>query len=149
MNIRKLITTDRQRLLALDAATNPHPWDAVQWQDSLDHHICIGLESNGQIIGFVIAMLLPDEVEMLLIAIDPAWQKQGLGQQLLTALFAEMARFQRNRLLLEVRESNVDAQRFYTAAGMMQTGRRKAYYPTSTGREDALLYSLDLTEKPA
>lgn len=148
MNIRKLTSTDLEHLLALDAITNPHPWGAAQWQDSLDHHLCIGLDSDGHISGYVIAMLLPDEVEILLIAVDPALQKQGLGRHLLAALFAEMARFGRNRLLLEVRESNLRAQHFYTAAGMVQMGKRKAYYPTVTGREDALLYSLELAKAP-
>ena len=149
MIVRPLRPADLPALLALDAATNPHPWSRAQWLDSLAQNYCLGLESTGELRGFVIALLLPDEAEILLIATAPEVQRQGLGKQLLTTLCACMTGSHRTRLLLEVRESNIQAQSFYAAVGMRPIGRRKAYYPTDTGREDALLYSLDLMEKPA
>lgn len=121
----------------------------MQWQDSLEQHLCIGLESGGLLAGFSVAMLLPDEAELLLIAVEPACHKQGYGQCLLAALRHEFRSRNLERLILEVRESNVPARRFYTAAGFIEIGRRKAYYPGVNGREDALLYCCALTEASA
>ncbi len=139
MTIRLLVSTDLESLQALDAATNPHPWNTAQWQDSLAQHLCLGLEAEGKLVGFAVAMPLPDEAELLLIAIDPARQAQGLGRSLLAALCKALADRQCEQLFLEVRESNARAYHFYTAAGMTEVGRRKNYYPAPLGREDALL----------
>ncbi len=139
MIVRPLLPADLDALLALDAATNPHPWTAAQWQDSLVQHLCLGLEDNGVLAGLAVAMLLPDEAELLLIAVDPARQGHGLGRQLLTTLRTELAAGKRKKLVLEVRASNLSAQQFYAAAGLSEIGRRKNYYPTAEGREDALL----------
>lgn len=139
--IRLLTPADLETLLALDAATNPHPWTAAQWQDSLAQHLCLGLEKEGRLAAFAVAMLLPDEAELLLIAVDPAQQRHSLGRTLLAALRAELAARQCEKLFLEVRESNRRARHFYTAAGLSEIGRRKNYYPAEQGREDALLLS--------
>lgn len=146
MNIRPLLATDLDALLALDAATNPHPWDRLQWQDSLARHRCLGLEDAGKLAGFIVALPLPDEAELLLIAINPSRQRQGLGRQLLAGLCMSLLSEGKERLLLEVRESNLRARQFYATAGFAGIGRRKNYYPCEQGREDALIYALDLTE---
>ncbi|SFN14047.1 ribosomal-protein-alanine N-acetyltransferase [Formivibrio citricus] len=137
--IRPLDSSDLEALLALDAATNPHPWTAAQWQDSLVQHLCLGLELAGRLAAFAVAMPLPDEAELLLIAVDPAQQRHGSGRTLLAGLRAELAARQCEKLFLEVRESNTRARHFYAAAGMEEIGRRKNYYPAAQGREDALL----------
>ena len=41
-------------------------------------------------------------------------------------------------------ESNAAARALYASAGFLVDGRRKAYYRTAEGREDALLMSCDL-----
>lgn len=140
MITRRLLPADLEALLALDAATHCPPWSAAQWQGSLASHVCLGLESGGELVGFAIAMRLPpDEAELLLIAVEPSRQSKGLGKTLFSALLARLAEQQCQKLFLEVRESNARARHFYAAAGMSEMGRRKNYYPTPNGREDALL----------
>ncbi len=141
MTVRPLVPADLASLLALDAATHPHPWTAAQWNDSLADHLCLGLDISGKLTGFAVALPLPDEAELLLIAVEP--QGHGHGRQLLQALNDELRLRSLNRLLLEVRESNARARRFYAAAGFAEIGRRKNYYPATNGREDALIYSLE------
>jgi ribosomal-protein-alanine N-acetyltransferase len=48
------------------------------------------------------------------------------------------------RLLLEVRPSNLPARALYAASGFVEIGRRKHYYPAANGREDALVLALQL-----
>lgn len=142
--IRPLQTTDLETLLALDATTNPHPWNRRQWLDSLSQHRCLGLFADGNLQGFAVCMDLPDEAELLLIAVMPQRQGQGLGQCLLHALSEALCVSGRTRLLLEVRASNLKARHFYAAAGFTEIGRRKQYYPCEHGREDALIFALNL-----
>lgn len=145
MIVRPLVSSDLDALLALDAATNPHPWTTAQWQDSLVQHLCLGLEENDILAALAVAMPLPDEAELLLIAVDPAREGHGLGRQLLATLHKQLAANGRKKLFLEVRVSNQRALDFYTAAGLREIGRRKNYYPTADGREDALLLAGELS----
>lgn len=144
MKVHRLVENDLPAVLALDMQTNPHPWNQAQWQDSLRQHVCLGLTSQDRLLGVVVAMPLPEEAELLLIAVQPAHQGLGLGRELLQALLDLLRAEYRERLFLEVRTSNVRAQKFYAAAGFQEIGRRKNYYPAQTGREDALLYALNL-----
>jgi ribosomal-protein-alanine N-acetyltransferase len=45
---------------------------------------------------------------------------------------------------LEVRLSNVAAIELYKKMGFKQIGQRKNYYPAAEGKEDAMVYSLDI-----
>jgi ribosomal-protein-alanine N-acetyltransferase len=45
------------------------------------------------------------------------------------------------RMLLEVRASNLPALHLYRSEGFTEDGVRKGYYPASGGREDAILMS--------
>ena len=48
-------------------------------------------------------------------------------------------------LFLEVRPSNLAAQALYTRFGFRRVSVRKAYYPSHSGREDALVLALTLS----
>ena len=138
----KLLTTQHLAdVIELDEATNQHPWTGKQWVDSLDHHTCYGWWQGEQLVGFAVCMITLDEAELLLIAIAPEYQRQKLGSRLVQAVFSELSGQGVLKLFLEVRESNAAACGFYRRHQFEQAGRRKGYYPTSIGREDALLYT--------
>jgi ribosomal-protein-alanine N-acetyltransferase len=96
-----------------------------------------------KIVGFAAFYRVIDEAELRNMAVDPAHQRQGVGR----ALFAEG----RRRLLeqgvrqiyLEVRASNISAQRLYYSAGFSLRSRRRDYYYGP--REDGLVLSLNLS----
>jgi ribosomal-protein-alanine N-acetyltransferase len=51
-------------------------------------------------------------------------------------------------MFLEVRPSNMDAERLYRRRGFEEVGFRPAYYQAEGGREDALVMQLDLLSTP-
>ena len=51
-------------------------------------------------------------------------------------------------MFLEVRPTNVRAIQLYHSFGFKEIGVRKGYYPASFGREDALVFGLDLERQP-
>lgn len=138
----KLLTTQElSDVIELDEATNPHPWTGKQWVDSLENHTCYGLWEGETLQGFAVCMITLDEAELLLIAIAPEFQRKKLGSRLIQAVLKELSGQGVLKLFLEVRESNDAACGFYLRHQFEQAGRRKGYYPTSVGREDALLYT--------
>ncbi|WP_051534602.1 ribosomal protein S18-alanine N-acetyltransferase [Deefgea rivuli] len=136
-----LSTQHLSDVIELDEATNPHPWTGKQWVDSLENHTCYGLWQGEQLLGFAVCMITLDEAELLLIAIAPEFQRKQRGSQLIQGVLTELAAQGVLKLFLEVRESNDAACGFYLRHQFEQAGRRKGYYSTSIGREDALLYT--------
>ncbi|MDF2462600.1 MAG: ribosomal-protein-alanine acetyltransferase-like protein [Ramlibacter sp.] len=141
------LTEDRLgEIVAIEAAAYEHPWTRGNFVDSLHSgYQAQVLGANGVVIGYFVAMMGVDEVHLLNITVAPAWQGQGWGRVLLDAL-ALWARGQGAQWLwLEVRASNVRAQRIYEHHGYRRVGERKGYYPAGLGRrEDAIVMSLKL-----
>jgi len=82
--------------------------------------------------GFALMRVVADEAELLLIAVAPAAQQQGIGQALLDD-FVDRAREKGgDRLHLEVRASN-PAIELYRANGFVPAGRRRDYYRGPNG----------------
>lgn len=90
--------------------------------------------------GFAIWRTISDESELLLIAVHPDAQGQGIGHALVEDFLVGAGREGAARLHLEVRDGN-PAGRLYESFGFEQAGRRRAYYRGVDGvRHDALTY---------
>jgi ribosomal-protein-alanine N-acetyltransferase len=129
--VRPMLEGDVAAVAVLQHA-NP---SAAQWlpSDYLAHESYVA-EASGRIAGFlVIQSLLPDEAEVLNIAVDHDLKRHGVGRSLLRAAIACRSRI----LHLEVRESNAAALAFYRSLGFAETGRRRGYYQNPL--EDAVL----------
>lgn len=129
---------DLNNLAALDAQCNPNAWTVAQFQAALTapHDTVLLAKQEGQIAGFIVWQHICDEIELHLIATAPHMRRRGIAGKLLQKLFQAAAENQVQRILLEVRQSNIAAQALYAAHGFILCGRRKNYYG---GVEDAVL----------
>lgn len=98
------------------------------------------------LIGIGCLWAILEEAHIIMLAIHPQFQGQGLGQALLLALLKSACERQLERATLEVRESNLAAVYLYKKFGFKEAGRRKRYYE-DTG-EDALVMWRSGLEKP-
>ena len=90
--------------------------------------------------GFVLARQAADEIELLLIAVDPEHRKKGVGSRLLERFLEVAAQRKASKVFLEMRANN-PAVSVYRAAGFEQIGQRTNYYRTVTGETiDALTF---------
>ena len=89
------------------------------------------------IIGYGGFWMMVDEAHISTIAVAPAYRRQGLGELLLLRMVDEAENFGAACVSLEVRVSNVAAQRLYEKYGFTTQGRRVRYY--SNNNEDALI----------
>ncbi|MER1900114.1 ribosomal protein S18-alanine N-acetyltransferase, partial [Proteus mirabilis] len=83
--------------------------------------------------------LILDEATLFNIAIHPDYQGKGYGKALLLELIDNIERKDIATLWLEVRESNQKASNLYESIGFNSVSVRKNYYPTATGKEDAII----------
>jgi ribosomal-protein-alanine N-acetyltransferase len=84
-------------------------------------------EQGGRPVGFALVRAVADEAELLLLAVDPAEQRRGIGQALLDNFIASALAGGGHRLHLEVRDGN-PALELYHASGFAPAGRRRNYY---------------------
>jgi [ribosomal protein S18]-alanine N-acetyltransferase len=92
--------------------------------------------------GFALLRSVLDEAELLLLAVSPAAQRNGIGAALLGQAVSFLRQNGVRRLHVEVRDDNL-ALRFYANQGFAQVGRRRDYYRGQSGkRTDAVTLSL-------
>nr|WP_255699002.1 ribosomal protein S18-alanine N-acetyltransferase [Tychonema sp. BBK16] len=104
------------------------------------------LQMHPILIGIGCLWAILEEAHIIMLAIHPQFQGQGLGQALLSALLKSAHDRQLERATLEVRDSNLAAVSLYKKFGFKEAGRRKRYYE-DTG-EDALVMWRSGIEKP-
>lgn len=143
-----LTAADLPAVLAIEEAAYAYPWTMGNFADSLrDDHLCEGLWLDGVLVGYSVLAPMVDEVHVLNCCVAPAWQRRGLGRRLMRQALSRVpglitglsADFPFASVLLEVRAGNAAALSLYRALGFSEIGRRKAYYPATAGREDAIV----------
>ena len=131
-------------MAAIEQASSPHPWSLSQLLNTSLRERTSSLvieQAGGGLVGYAIFEAVLDEATLLNIAVRPEHRGLGVGRRLLAALLAALRGRGVRRCLLEVRCSNAPAIALYRRLGFVADGRRPDYYPTATGREDALLMS--------
>lgn len=137
---------DVDALLAIEQRAYSHPWTHGNFVDSIagGHWTWLGLDGD-RLRAYWLAMPVLDELHLLNLAVDPAHWGEGLGDQALRHLRQQALAERLRDIWLEVRVSNVRAQRLYQRHGYLTEGRRRDYYPGGPqGREDALLMRLSM-----
>ena len=94
-----------------------------------------------QIIGYVSFFKIKNEIEIIKIGIDKAYQGKGYG----SCLINEMKKAEVNYFFLEVSVENIFAINFYFKNGFYKIGQRKMYYKQKdNSRIDALTLCLKI-----
>jgi ribosomal-protein-alanine N-acetyltransferase len=149
VRVRRMSAEDVERVLEIAGGLPEAPqWPASAYVTAIDpeytprRFALVAKSASEQVVGFVVANVVPPEAELETIAVAIEGQRNGVGGLLLEALTQELRNEQVSSLVLEVRESNVPALGFYRAHGFEQTGQRPRYY--TDPEEDAVLLELRL-----
>ncbi len=143
-HIRPTIPEDIPLIAKIEQVAYFEPWSEAILYDCLRvGYAFYSLVMQQQVIGYVIWYPIMDECHLLNITVHPNYQRQGLGQQLLQFVITTVQK-QIKLIFLEVRESNWPAIALYEKLGFKQVGLRKNYYATTDGKENAIIYQLNL-----
>ena len=141
--ISLLTPDDLAQAFAIERRSHAFPWSEKTFASNQgERFINLRLDVDGKMAAFAITQVVLDEASLFNIAVDPAFQRRGLGRQLLQHLIDELIKRDVLTLWLEVRASNQPAIALYEQLGFNQVSRRPNYYPTASGREDAILMAL-------
>jgi ribosomal-protein-alanine N-acetyltransferase len=138
--IRSAMLDDLPAILAIErqAASAAH-WPAKEYEKLVTTGVVLVAEQAGKVRGFVCAKTLAGEWEIENVVVATEFLRQGIADQLMRALIEQAEKGAASRILLEVRESNQPARRFYEKHAFREVGRRHTYY--NNPLEDAILYA--------
>lgn len=127
----------------IECSAHSHPWSQTMINDLSSRGAChysLVNESNN-VVGYFYAQNIVGEVTLLNIAVDPSQQGKGVGRILMDYFLEVCEQNNAESAWLEVRESNQVAHSLYQSIGFNEVDRRRDYYPTENGKEDAIIMS--------
>lgn len=130
------------RVAEIEQIVYPSPWSKLAFiNEILDNSFAsyyVALE-NEEVLGYAGIWTILDEAHLTTLAVCPKAQGGGVGRALLEHIIAEAKAKGVSRMTLEVRVSNVKAQKLYKKYGFIACGIRPNYYAD----EDAVIMWLD------
>ena len=142
MTLLPLAEAHLDSVYSIETQAHSHPWSEAMIRDVTSRGAChhVLLDDN-MVVGYFYAQNIVGEVTLLNIAVDPTQQGKGYGKQLIESFLTMCEQLNAESAWLEVRESNTRAANLYEAVGFNEVDRRVNYYPTATGKEDAIIMS--------
>ncbi|MGB2728395.1 MAG: ribosomal protein S18-alanine N-acetyltransferase [Halobacteriota archaeon] len=126
-DIRRVMEIEEQSFLDGDAGLYLELYE--EWPEGF-----MVAEKENKVIGFVVMVLTPEgEGRVFALAVDSRYRGGGVGRTLLKAAFAVLRKMKIWYVLLEVRVSNVVAQRLYGSMGFAEIGFVPFYYKDGEG----------------
>ena len=145
VSFRPMAYDDLAVISRIEPTIYSHPWTLGNFNDSLNAgYSAWVMEIAAEIVGYALVMMVLDEAHLLNISVVKSFHGRGLGRALLAHMVEISRRHQAANMFLEVRVSNTNAIALYESVGFCEMGIRRNYYPTKTGREDAVLMGLAL-----
>jgi ribosomal-protein-alanine N-acetyltransferase len=135
-------------VLAIENQSFEFPWSEEDFIRCLRQRNCIGMvaECEERVVGFMIYELHKTRLHILNFSVHDAFRRRGVGTTMADKLISKLSHQRRNRILLEVRETNLAAQLFFKTAGFRAVAVMRDFYEDTT--EDAYLmqYQYEPTE---
>jgi [ribosomal protein S18]-alanine N-acetyltransferase len=105
------------------------PWSPAAFLEALAAgHLYLSAREGDSVIGYVGLARAGDEAEVHTLAVDPTYQRRGIGRALLRAVLDHAVGA---TVFLEVRTDNESAIELYRSEGFDVIGIRRGYYRSS------------------
>lgn len=142
---RPMTITDLDAIMEIEPLAYPYPWTKGIFRDCIRvGYCCWCYETDDVINGYGVMSVAAGESHILNLTVNPDYQRQGIGYSMLEYFLQLARRHHAEVTMLEVRPSNHAAIALYEKLGFNEIGSRPNYYPLDNGREDALLFALNL-----
>jgi len=147
VSFRPMTVADLDEVMAIERASFAYPWSSRFFLQEFQVQCARSVLAvvDGKIAGYVLFWLLSYEVDIHNLAVRSEFRRRGIGKLLLREVVNEALRQCSLRVTLEVRKSNMPAQRLYQSVGFVATGVRRGYY--SDNGEDAVVMTLKLAHQ--
>ena len=105
-------------------------WSREQWSNEFkkDGTKIFGLLIENLVIGICVFQVVIDEAQINYFVVNKKFRKMGFGSYLMSYLIKRCEKLNLKKILLEVSQSNVAADKFYSHFDFSTVGIRKDYY---------------------
>src|SRR2546422_10027887 len=119
VHIRWMIRRDMPEVLQTEQQSFEFAWTEEDFLRCLRQRNCIGMvaEHGEKVVGFMIYELHKSKLHILNFAVGPSFRRQGVAGQMVAKLFSKLSSHRRTKITLEVRETNLPAQLFFSKQG--------------------------------
>ncbi|MEM6687841.1 MAG: ribosomal protein S18-alanine N-acetyltransferase [Planctomycetota bacterium] len=137
-----MIRRDMPAVLGIEQQAFEFSWTEDDFIRCLRQRNCIGMvaEVDDEVVGFMIYELHKTRLHILNFAVSEANRRGGVGRAMVDKLLGKLTHERRNRIMLEVRETNLTAQLFFKSIGFRAVSVLRDFYEDSD--EDAYLMQL-------
>ena len=121
-------------------------WSKKQWAKEFKKKgiKVYGISITNLLVGICVLQVVLDEAQINYFVVNQKYRKKGFGSYLMNYLIKQCEKLNINKLLLEVSQNNITADRFYSRFDFFTVGIRRNYYKDGT---DALLKEKKLITK--
>ena len=139
MMIIKMDQSHVAQIAQLEKICFSDPWSENSVASELENELAYWLVAveGDTVAGYIGSQTVMGETDMMNVAVHPDFRRRGIAEALVSALVDNLKKQGSRCLTLEVRASNVPAQKLYEKLGFNQIGKRPRYYHNP--REDALI----------
>ena len=147
IRFRPMTMADIDEIMVIERNSYRFPWSQGFFLQELQVTCARSIlaELDGKIVGYILYWLLPDMIDIHNVATHVDYRRRGIARLLLGQVLVQAGAQLVSRVTLEVRKSNLPAQRLYESFGFAASGLRKGYY--SDNGEDALAMTLEVAPK--
>ncbi len=133
VHVRWMIRRDMEEVLAIEESSFEFPWEEEDFIKCLRQRNCIGMvaEYDEQVIGFMMYELHKNRLHVINFAVHKEFRRIGVGSQMVAKLVKKLTEQRRNRILLEIRETNLDGQLFFRKVGFRAISVLRDFYEDS------------------
>lgn len=137
LRIRWMIRRDMPAVQQIEAESFEFAWSEGDFIRCLRQRNCIGMvaECENQVVGFMIYELHQKRLHILNFAVARSWRGCGVGRAMICKLTSKLSADRRDHIIVEVRETNLDAQLFFRRLGFRAVAVLRGHYDNSD--EDA------------
>jgi ribosomal-protein-alanine N-acetyltransferase len=138
------------QIVTIERASFTDPWTRGMFESELDvqaRGYARGAVRRRLLVGYIFAVIIPDEAHVGNLAVAPAERGHGVAQELLDQLVKDAREAGVRRVTLEVRAANHIARKFYYKNHFIDIAIRKNYYRSPV--EDAIVMYRVLPEDPS
>ncbi|MDI3279959.1 MAG: ribosomal protein S18-alanine N-acetyltransferase [Bacillota bacterium] len=140
LEVRRMNLEDLDQVLTIEERSFPTPWTRQAFASELcenERALYLVAVEKGKVVGYVGMWLVLDEAHVTTLAVHPDRRRVGIGRRLLREAMHWARERGSRRMTLEVRVSNLGAQRLYQEEGFRRVGIRPGYYQDND--EDAVI----------
>jgi [ribosomal protein S18]-alanine N-acetyltransferase len=147
LRIRWMQRLDMPEILEIEQGSFEFPWSEEDFIRSLRQRNCMSwvVEYSDKVVGFMIYGLHKARFHILNFAVHPHYRRRGVGKQMVNKLIESLSYQYRTLILLEVRETNLDAQLFFRQIGFRAVSVLRDFYEDTV--EDAYLMEYNIKNR--